>query len=295
MNPPVPLKEEALIRRKGREIGLSGLRFIPSLHPFRAPEYLVFPDLSWLFGNPRPVLSREVLDWEIGLFSHPPAPARPPLDISCSPTGFAGLADCLLSKIHVPGHHGFIEGLYTPVPNSPLDRPVFRNNFKKTLLDVHFRFYHRRQVHPVVLSLSAPLPSSKRDEILSFFMKEGRSRDLTLCPDTGKVLSCPKDPPPDLLDRHETRLSIDLLSEQNSSSTQGDFSVVTTSLHLLETLTDRNGVFWRQETQVTSRGFSGELSGLSAWKECARRLTRDLALVYYPPRPPQSGEIVHDR
>ncbi|MDA8111801.1 MAG: hypothetical protein M0T83_05060 [Nitrospiraceae bacterium] len=294
MIPPVPLKEAAVIRQKGREIGLSGLRFIPTLHPFRAPEYLVFPGFSWLFGNPRPVLSREALAWEIGLFRYPPGPARPPLDISCSPTGFAGLADCLLSKIHVPGHHGFIEGLYTPVPNSPLDRPIFRNNFKKTLLDIHFRFYHRRQVHPVVLSLSAPLPSSKRDEILSFFMKEGRSRDLTLCPDTGKVLTCPKGPPPDLLDRQETRLSVDLLSEQNSSSTQGDFSVVTTSLHLLETLTDRNGVFWRQETHVTSRGFSGELSAQSAWKECARRLSRDLALVYYPPRPLQSGEIVHD-
>ncbi len=295
MNPPVRLMEEAMIRQKGLSIGLSGLRFSPSLYPFLAPEYVVFPDLAWLFGNPRPVLSRDSLDWEIGLFTHPPGPARPPLAMSCSPTGFAGLADCLLSKIHVPGHHGFIEGVYTPVPDTPLDRPIFRNDFKKTLLDVHFRFYHRRQVHPIVLSLSGPLPSPKRVEILSFFMKEGRSRDLTLCPDTGKVLSCPKGPPPDLLDRHETRLSVDLLSEQDSSITQGDFSVVTTSLHLLETLTDQKGVFWRQETHITSRGFSRDLSSMSAWKECARRLSRDLALVYYPPRHLQTGEIVHDR
>ena len=293
LNPPARLAEETFLRPNGVSIGLSGLLFDPSLHPFKAPEHLVFPGLSWLFGNRRPVFSRETLDWEIALFSHPLSPGLPPLTMTCTPTGSTGKGNCDISKIHVPGDHGYIEGYYRPVPHSPLDRSVFRTIFEKTLLEVHFRFYHRRALHPIILSLAGTRPFPQMSQILSIFMEEGRSRDLTFCP-PGPDPSCPGGPPPALLDRRRASLKIEILSDRTSTINRGDFSIVTKHLHLRVTLSDQNGVFWRTETRITSRDFSKENATLSTWKACARRLTRDLARVYYPPRHPHPGETLHD-
>ena len=293
--PPTRLTERASIRIGPHPPGLSGLVFIASLRPSPKPEHLVFPEPSWLFGNRRPILSPTTLRWEAALFRQPTYRLRPPLELSCQPTGTGGTGECTLSRVYVPGHHGFLEGFYRPVPGTPLDRPHFRKILKNTLLDVHFRFYHRRALHPLLLTIDGPGPLQQEQAIRTFFMTEGRKQDLTLCTLVKGALSCPGAPPAFLLSGNRAFLRIDLLSLKESFRTGRDFSIATTRMTLMETLVDRGDILWRKKVSISSRGFSRKRATLSAWHKCARDIARNLAKAYYPSRRPHPGETFYDR
>ncbi len=292
--PPAHMTERTSVQIGPHPSGLSGLIFVPSLRPFPKPEHLVFPEPSWLIGNNRPILSLTTLRWEAALFRQSPYRLHPPLELECQPTGPGGTGDCSLSRIHVPGHHGFLEGFYRALPGTPLDRPHFRKILKNTLLDVHFRFYHRRALHPLLLTINGPGPLHQGQAIRTIFMTQARKKDLTLCTFSGGDQSCPGAPPPPLLSRYRALLRIDLLSQKESLRARGDFAIATTRMTLQETLINRGGILWRKKVTITSRGFSQKRATLSAWQECAGKLARDLARVYYPSRPPHPGEDFYD-
>ncbi len=293
--PPVPLTERASIQTGPHSSGLSGLFFVPSLRPSPKPEHLVFPDLSWLVGNNRPILSPATLRWEEGLFRQPPYRFSPPLELACQPTGRAGTGECALSRVHVPGDHGFLEGFYRPFPGTPLDSPYFAHLLKKTLLDIHFRYYHRRALHPILLTIDGSGHYRDKKEIRTLFMTEAPKNGLTLCSANGIIRSCPGAPPASLLSRNQALLRIDRLSLKESVTTQNDISVATTRMLLEETLIIHDVIFWRKKVIITSRGFTQKQATLSAWQEGARDLARDLARVYYPERRSHPGEDFYDR
>ncbi len=294
-NPPIVIKEGAHIRISSHSVGLSGLLFRPTLHPFEAPEHLVFHGMIWAALTSRPILSPDTIKWETHLLRQPPYHVPHPLTMSCSPTGEEGSGQCLLSRIHVPHHHGTIDGHYEPVPSSPLDRPFFRKFLQETILDFHVRFYHRRTLKPIILSLGG-LPPTWQPIVSTAFIAHAHKEDLTFCLREKGTFHCPGGPPESLLDlRDHTVVRVTLLSEKKDTQARADFSISSDRLRIDEVLSDTGGIFWKKEVTVTGRGFSPDESTQAAWKECARILAKDLSLVYHPPSHPHPGEEFYDR
>ena len=293
-DPPALLHEETRTRIGSRTAGLEGLVFQGTLLPPEKPEHLVFPPMTEIFKAPETPFSPDTLFWETFLFRQPPYRDHPGLTLDCSPTGPRGDGHCLIRRIHVPLSRGTLEGAYRPDAGSPLDRPFFRHLFKKTLIDVHFTFYHRRPLFPLQLAL----PASSGKEILraaenGLIHPLGKA-GITLCLRKGGENSCPLSPQGLPLPAPATELAISTLTLDTSRLSHSDFSVATVHLHMTVTLKDSRGILLYLPLEATGRGFGRESALDQAFLEAGRRLARLLPLAYLPDRPPHPGATFYD-
>ncbi|MGC8529438.1 MAG: hypothetical protein ACP5OP_04480 [Leptospirillia bacterium] len=293
-DPPARLHEKAFTRIRSRTASLWGLVFHGALLPPEKLEHLVFPSMAGIFKAPETPFSPETLFWETFLLRQPPYRYHPRLSLDCSPTGLRGDGVCLIRKVHIPLSRGTLEGTYQPKPGSPLDRPFFRQLFSKTLIDVHFTFYHRRPLFPLELSL----PSSSDKEIRQaaengLIHPLGRA-GITLCLRKGPRTSCPLSPQGLSLPAPSTELAISALTFETSRLVHSNFSVTTVHLHMTVTLRSSQGLLLFLPLDVTGRGFGRQSALDQAFLEAGRQLAHLLPLVYLPDRPPHPGAAFYD-
>ena len=293
-DPPARLHEGARTRIASRTAGVTGLVFHGTLLPSEKQEHLVFPPLPEIYQSPETPFSPDTLFWETFLLRQPPYRYHPRLSLDCSPTGSRGNGLCLIRTIHVPLSRGTLEGAYRPEPGSPLDRPFFRQLLEKTLIDIHFTFYHRRPLFPLQLVLP---PSSDREirraaekGLLHPLGKAG----ITLCVRKEKTLVCPGAPQGLPLPAPDAELAISALAVETSRLTRSDFSVATVHLHMTVTLKDSRGLLLYLPLDATGRGFGRKSALDQAFLETGRRLAHLLPLSYLPDRPPHPGAAFYD-
>lgn len=293
-NPPASLAEEVHIRIGHRQQGLSGLIFHGTLLPQARPEHLVFPPLTGIYPDPMTPFSHSTLFWETFLLRQPPYQFQPPLSLSCAPTGASGSGMCLIKRAHVPQTRGTLEGGYHPAAGTTLDQPFFHDLFGKTLIDIHFRFYHRRSLSPLLLRLPTRLDnkitqSASRGLTLSL----GES-GITLCVKKSQTLSCPEAPPGISLPPPSAQLVIADLRINPQQQRHSDFSVATVHLRMSVILRNSQGIFLSLPLAATGRGFKESSALNQAFREAGRRLARTIPLSYLPDRHPHPGDLFYD-
>jgi hypothetical protein len=299
-NLPLILERARLIREKNKRtihpVGLSGLSLHLSLYPETVPDPLVFPPLSWLFRNDRPVLSRSLLNWEIHLFRSPVAHDLPFFQYRCDPTDGRGEGRCFIFTAWVPGTTGYIEGFYQPLPGTRLDSEYFRTLLARTLMEEHFVFYRKRLLHPILLSLrnlSSDRKGSVRKSLVDHFTPLG----FNLCRRSGneETLDCSRALPSGIAAPSQPVLRILVEKERLRTRTHGTLALSESRVEVREALSDGQGVFWTKRAGVRSLGFSPEEARHFAWEEIGRRLARDLDLFYFRKQGLLTGEEFYER
>lgn len=293
--PPARLDEEARIRRNGGIKGLSGLAFRGSLLPLTLPEPLVFPPLAGIFRNPKTPFDAGTLLWETHLLRLPPYRKVLPLEMDCTPTTARGTGTCHILKIHIPGRHGVIEGSFRPVAGSPLDRPVFQRLFDKTLIDVHFRFHHRRRLHPLLLVLSKTIGPEEQKAARKALVTALSAAGITLCFNPGGGPSCQDAPRGLTLPSPENRLVFDPVRIERRTSVHPDFSVTTVQIRTTVRIDDGNGLIAALTFAVQEKGFEEASALREAWNGVGQRLARLLPMIYYPTRSLHPGVSFYDQ
>lgn len=291
-----PLLEKARLEKGESGAGLAGLSATLALIPMTLPEPLVFPPLSWLFGNDHPILSRSVLSWEMRLFKPPSARSSSPFGYRCRATDSKGEGRCMIEKVFVPGKNGTLEAVYQPVPGTRLDTEFFRSLFRKTLLEEHFVFYHKRILHPILLSFG-DLPLDQAKTLWPILSGAAVPEGFNFCreAETKGSPSCSRSLPTGLLSLPMPTLRVSLRKESVRTEPHRDFSLTSLVLRVREDLSDRQGVLWRKDAVVQSLGLSYGEARHAAWKEVGRRLAGDLDLFYYRTPITPSGEDFYDR
>ncbi len=293
-DPPARLREGTRTRISSRTAGVSGLAFHGTLLPPEKPEHLVFPPLPGIYKAPETPFSPDTLFWETFLLRQPPYRYHPRLSLDCSATGSRGDGRCLIRTIHVPLSRGTLEGTYRPEPGSPLDRPFFRQLLGKTLIDVHFTFYHRRPLFPLQLVLPTASDQEIRRAAEKGLVHPLGKAGITLCVHKGETLACPLAPQGLPLPAPHAELAIAALALETSRLSHSDFSVATVHLHMTVTLKDSQGLLLFLPLDATGRGFGRKSALDQAFLETGRRLSRLLPLAYLPDRPPHPGAAFYD-
>ncbi len=296
--PPARLDEEARIISRGpgnAAQGLSGLAFRGGVLPLDLPEPLVFPPLGGLFPDPKTPFDAGTLLWETHLLRLPPYRKSLPLKMECTPTNGRGGGRCHIRRIHVPGRHGVIEGSFRPVAGSPLDRPVFRRLFDKTLIDVHFRFHHRRRLHPLLFVLSKTIAPEEQKAARVALVPALSAAGITLCLNPGGGPSCIDAPRGLTSAAPENRLVFDPILVGRRTSVHPDFSVTTVTLRTTVRIYDKGGALATLTLASRGSGFEEASALREAWKGVGERLVRELPQIYYPTRSLHPGVSFYDQ
>lgn len=292
--PPAALNEGVRTRIGSRRAGISGLVFVGKIFPREKSEHLVLPPLPGIVADPKTPFAPSTLFWETFLLRQPPYRAHHRLSLACSPTGSDGTGVCLIRHSRVPRSRGILEGHYRPAAGTPLDRPFFDDLLAKTLIDIHFRFYHRRALAPLLLLL--PNRSESR---ITLVAEKGLidplgEAGITLCLRKGRSLSCPTAPRGLPLPTPKAQLLVSSLQIEPKWRHHADFSVATIHLRMSVTLTDAKGVFLVLPLDSTGRGFDESSAFDQAFREAGQRLARLLPLSYLPDRHPHPGAAFYD-
>lgn len=283
---PAILLEHASLDRRHGHIGVSGLSVDMTISPFLPPASLTFPDIAWLFGNPRPILSRSTLSWERALAEAPPYRPAPHLRVNCSGTDQKGEGLCTVSHAWVPGRNGTLEGNYRPLPGTALDSAFFRDLLRKSRFEEHFLFVHTRAEHPIRLVLGSVPGLSKSDktqEITELFKAAGFSVCSTPHRRNPPTCSGPEEIRARILP--DATLEIQGKKFQWNAGSAAGLPLTTVIFSVDVLLTDRNGPLWRMPVRAEATGLTPADAADSAWREIARRTTRSLDLFYYRETP----------
>lgn len=292
--PPAPLNERVRTRIGSRRAGISGLVFQGKIFPREKSEHLVLPPLPGIFADPGKPFAPSTLFWETFLLRQPPYRVHHRLSLACSPTGSDGMGVCLIRHAQVPRSRGILEGHYRPAAGTPLDRPVFDDLLRKTLIDIHFRFYHRRALAPLLLLLPTSADTRVTSAAEKGWVAPLKSAGITLCLKKGQSFSCPAPPRGIPLPLPSTHLVISSLRIDPQWRHLADFSVAIVRLRLSVTLTDPQGIYLVLPLEATGRGFDESSAFDQAFREAGQRLARLLPLSYFPDRHPHPGAAFYD-
>jgi hypothetical protein len=290
------LREQARLTRKDHRAGISALSLLLSIHPGTVSESLVFPPLSWLFGNSRPVLSRSSVDWEIHLLRPTLTPSRLAFRYRCQPTDPHGTGQCTILSAWIPAENGYLEGYYQPVFGSRLDNAFFRSLLSKTLLEEHFIFYRKRVLHPILISFEN-LPSDQKESVWKTVVNQGKSLGFNFChqDDKGTSPVCSMIIPDEGSPSSLPLLRIIVEGYRANEENRKGVRITTVNIRVREELSDDQSLSWIKKSGAKSLRFTKDAARQSAWKEIGRKLSKDLDLFYYRTQEQHTGEAFYER